>query len=725
MRLATLTVGSNRQYSRIADAVAAARDGDVVAVQAGTYVNDFATVTAKISLIAVDGVARMVATTPPSNRKAILVATTDLTVDGFAFSGAQVPDQNGAGIRYEGGNLVVRNSLFANNQEGILAASDPNGTILIQNSEFDRNGSGDGRSHGLYVNVVRQLTIENSYFHDALVGHEIKSRALSTSITGSRIFDNATGTASYSIDLPNGGVGLIENNVIEQGPQSQNPHMIAFGAEGSLHAATGLTVRSNTIVNDRSTGAAVYNFTGTPVTFANNSVWGVGATPAVEGPSQSSGTVVLSTRPALSTASPTQSSTQAPAPTPVATSAPAPVPAPVPTPAPTAAPAPAPSPTPAPAPAPTAAPAPAPAPTPSPTPAPTPAPTAAPTPTPSPTPAPAPAPTPAPIAAPTPTPAPAPAPAPVLEVKPAPTYVLAGPVWPARTVTWSFANTTYEADASNPFSAPVGAAYQPVIQQAIQRWASVSGLNLKQVEDSSNPKQAADIRIGFADFNTANTHVVGTTSYRYMVGPSGQTFAPNALVRLENPGQLPLVAGADGSLTYQGLSTSLYSVALHEIGHALGLGHSADPGSLMYSSVGPANADLSASDVAGIQALYGNGATVAALAETKPDTISVNGNLPGDTQAAMGTDALGLSDLVFSAGTVQQPYAPFAQSTGVDPAAFSAATLDGQLLEDMTAAVALNGDGRLDMPDAQALPAIQLTSPAEQTLGQLLPITQS
>ena len=62
-----LTVGAGQQYATIAAAVAAAQDGDVVQVQAGTYVNDFATVTAKITIEGVGGMVNLVATTAPPN----------------------------------------------------------------------------------------------------------------------------------------------------------------------------------------------------------------------------------------------------------------------------------------------------------------------------------------------------------------------------------------------------------------------------------------------------------------------------------------------------------------------------------------------------------------------------------------------------------------------------------------------------------------------------------
>ena len=101
------------------------------------------------------------------------------------------------------------------------------------------NGAGDGITHNLYVNEIALLTITDSYFHDVNMpglqasdpaGHEIKSRAEDTVITNSRIFDLNSG-ASYSIDLPNGGNATITNNVIEQGPNTQNPYIIAYGEE--------------------------------------------------------------------------------------------------------------------------------------------------------------------------------------------------------------------------------------------------------------------------------------------------------------------------------------------------------------------------------------------------------------------------------------------------------------------------------------------------------------
>ena len=153
----------------------------------------------------------LVATGNIPNGKAILVINSDVTISNFEFSGAQVVDGNGAGIRYQAGNLTLNNCYFHDNQEGLLATDNPAGSITINASEFAHNGVGDpaaagyGLTHNIYVGHIAALTITGSYFHDAVVGHEIKSRALATTIQDSRIVDGTAGTASYSIDLPNGG----------------------------------------------------------------------------------------------------------------------------------------------------------------------------------------------------------------------------------------------------------------------------------------------------------------------------------------------------------------------------------------------------------------------------------------------------------------------------------------------------------------------------------------
>ncbi len=310
-----LTVGPGKQYATIKAAIAASHNGDTIQVQAGTYTNDFASINTDITLEGVGGMVNMVSTVQIPNGKAILITDGNDTINNFSFSGAYVApvDANGAGIRYQGGNLVLNDDYFFNNQEGLLGAANATGTITINYCEFANNGVSDpksagyGYTHNIYVNDIAQLTINNSYFHNANEGHEIKSRAANTTIQNSRIDDGPTGTASVSIDLPNGGNARIKNNVIEQGPLSDNPGIIDFGEEGSVYSSSSLQISGNQILNDMSSSSALAVWNAAVTTTAqitSNQFYGLSSSQIASGSATQSNNLFLTTEPALITTHP-------------------------------------------------------------------------------------------------------------------------------------------------------------------------------------------------------------------------------------------------------------------------------------------------------------------------------------------------------------------------------------------------------------------------------------
>ena len=262
--MATLTVGSGQKYGTIESAVAASSNGDTIDVLAGTYTNDFITITHDLTIEAVGGPVSLIATASPPNGKAIIDEGgpgVSVTLNGLTISGAAVSDGNGAAVRYEGGSLVMNNVTVTNNQDGLLASPDPSGTITISNSVFSNNGSGSGSTHNIYVSTINQLTVQNSTITNAVTGHDIKSRAANNLITGNVITDGTSGTASYEINLPNGGNATIQNNTIEKGPNASNPIAISYGEEGEIYSSNSLIVSKNVLTNDYTAhlGIAVRN----------------------------------------------------------------------------------------------------------------------------------------------------------------------------------------------------------------------------------------------------------------------------------------------------------------------------------------------------------------------------------------------------------------------------------------------------------------------------------
>ncbi len=321
--MTVLTVGIGQQYSTIEAAVNASSSNDTINVQKGTYTNDFLSITHNLTLDAVGGMVSLVATVAPPNEKGLIDEGDNgvsVSVTGFELSGVSISDANGAngaGIRYEGGTLTLANDYIHNNQDGLLANADPAGRISIVNTEFADNGTasgaGAGYDHNLYVGAIGSLTVNQSYFTGAVVGHEIKSRAASTTITNSRIQDGPGGTASYDIDLPNGGAATISGNTIEKSATAENPVVISYGEEGNLSAGSSLLVSGNIILNDLASpsSVAVRNSSTVDAMVTNNQFYGLSPAQVASGNAAATGNTVLGSEPRLDTSAPYVTSTSA------------------------------------------------------------------------------------------------------------------------------------------------------------------------------------------------------------------------------------------------------------------------------------------------------------------------------------------------------------------------------------------------------------------------------
>ena len=233
------------------------------------------------------------------------------------------------------------------------------------------------------------------------------------------------------------------------------------------------------------------------------------------------------------------------------------------------------------------------------------------------------------------------------------TAVLTGAAWEvpiaadgSRTITWSFA--TSAGPVADPFSSYIGAQYQATFEQALQTWSDATGLTFKEVADSPD----ANIRVGFGDFDTGTSGILGYTDTN-AVGGAQQS----AIIRLEDPTETPLVSDLTGQSIYQGSEATLYQVALHEIGRALGFADNADPSSVMYAGASALNRSLDATDLAGAQILYGG---LAQLTQA-PATVASSTSLTTSTSSIGQSGAYGLNQLIQAMATLTP------QQTGTAP----------------------------------------------------------
>ncbi len=268
-----LEVGRGKVFELPSQAAEAAKDGDTIEIAAGRYVGDVAVWRAShLTIRGVKGRAHLEAAGKGAQGKAIWVMTGhNTTVENIEFSGCHVPDRNGAGIRQEGAGLTVRNCHFHHNDDGILAGANPNSDTLIETSEFEFNGAGDGLSHNIYIGHIRRFTLRGCYSHHSTIGHLVKSRAEENHILYNRLTDETDGRSSYNLDLPNGGYSFVIGNIIQHGRHSANSTNISYAREGGTNRVQKLLLIHNTIVNEHPSGVYL-KVGGTPLVQMTNNL---------------------------------------------------------------------------------------------------------------------------------------------------------------------------------------------------------------------------------------------------------------------------------------------------------------------------------------------------------------------------------------------------------------------------------------------------------------------
>jgi hypothetical protein len=171
------------------------------------------------------------------------------TVDGIVFRKMRVADGNGAGIRTEMGDLVVRNAMFLDSQEGILGGQPTGQKISIDHSTFAGLGQCDESpscSHSIYLINQGSVVVTNSRFERGTGGHYVKLRAPRVTIADNSFDDTQGRKTNYMIDLPDGATGLITRNTFVQGPNKENHSgLIVVSAESKTYRSAGLRIEDN------------------------------------------------------------------------------------------------------------------------------------------------------------------------------------------------------------------------------------------------------------------------------------------------------------------------------------------------------------------------------------------------------------------------------------------------------------------------------------------------
>lgn len=255
---ATMIVGPGQRITSIGEAARLARDGEVIEIRPGTYRGQPAVWTQDRLVIRGGGGERpvMLADGQHAEGKGIWVVRGGaVRIENIEFRGARVPHGNGAGIRFEKGRLTVYGCRFVDNEMGLLTANSPEQTLEVVDSEFAQAPTHPGDLHHLlYVGAIGKFVLRGSRFSGGHLGHLVKSRARESHVLYNLLVDGKDGKASYELEFPNGGLVYVLGNAIGQSASTDNPTIVAYGAEGPRWPDNALYLAHNTLVNDHFTG---------------------------------------------------------------------------------------------------------------------------------------------------------------------------------------------------------------------------------------------------------------------------------------------------------------------------------------------------------------------------------------------------------------------------------------------------------------------------------------
>ncbi|MBI2105055.1 MAG: fibronectin type III domain-containing protein [Candidatus Omnitrophica bacterium] len=257
-------------FGTIQKAVDAAAPGDTVLVRGGVYRQCAVIPRGKKGISIVGEPGAHLRETACSGKGALVVQSEDVTIEGLECSGISSGSGNGACVRNEAASLTIRNVYFHDNQTAYLGGEEgaPTGTILIENSRFERNGQ-DGTSHNVYIaKRTPHAIFRNNVVYHVTGGHGVKCGAKKCEILNN-VIAHLGGSASKVINVQLGGEATIQGNVLEQGPGALNRWMITVADEpfngiyGTSHpdAIPGnhqIVIKDNIMVFDRPGSVLLY-----------------------------------------------------------------------------------------------------------------------------------------------------------------------------------------------------------------------------------------------------------------------------------------------------------------------------------------------------------------------------------------------------------------------------------------------------------------------------------
>lgn len=132
----------------------------------------------------------------------------DIEISGVTTNAADPPNSDAEAAIYkvanQPGNFAMSGIYLHDNIAGFLNGA-PGNHLWFDKCLIVHNGNYSGQLHGIYAHQIAELSVTNCRIGDTKAGHDVKTRAMKTTITNTIIATGINGLPNTNIDLCEGG----------------------------------------------------------------------------------------------------------------------------------------------------------------------------------------------------------------------------------------------------------------------------------------------------------------------------------------------------------------------------------------------------------------------------------------------------------------------------------------------------------------------------------------